>query len=54
MNITLAKILLSAVFAGTLAVPAAFAVNPSEPDAETVEMLTGEVVIPDEIGRAHV
>ena len=48
MNITLAKILLSAVFAGTLAVPAAFAVNPSEPDAETVEMLTGEVVIPDE------
>ena len=48
MNITLAKILLSAVFAGTLAVPAAFAVNPSEPDAETVEILTGEVVIPDE------
>ncbi|MDE5694152.1 MAG: hypothetical protein K2I09_09595 [Duncaniella sp.] len=48
MKITLAKIFLSAVLAGTLSAPAAFAVNPSEPDAETVEMLTGEVVIPDE------
>lgn len=50
MKITLTKILLSTLLIGASPAVRALAVNPSEPDtdAETIEMLTGEVVIPDD------
>lgn len=50
MKLTLTKIIFSAILTGTLPASRALAVNPSqsEADAETVEMLTGKVEIPEE------
>lgn len=48
MKITIAKILLSTLLVGASPAIKVLAENPSDPDAETLAMLSGEVIIPDE------